>query len=171
VKKAKKYIVQFSVSLLLLIFVVISVVNVFYRSKHTTGNLIAREVVQLHNIFQRIHQTCQIIDFDYQKNRINFLNVKSFTGSEVGPMNLVYPNKWEGPYLEDNPTIQAIEYQVVQTKKGYFITPGDKVKLPNGKIVGKDINLDEDADIAVMMGDKDMLMFEGKSLAMPLTLK
>jgi len=169
-KEVKKYIVPFSVSLLLLMFIVISVVNLFYRSKHTTGNLIAREVVQLHDIFQRIHQTCKIIDFDYQKNRINFLNVKSFTGSEVGPMNLVHPNKWEGPYLENNPTMQAIEYQIVRTKKGYFITPGDNVKLPNGKIVGKDIKLDEDADIAVMMNDKDMLMFKGESLAIPLTL-
>lgn len=169
-KEVKKYIIPLSVSLLLLIFVVISVVNVFYRSKLTTGKLISREVVQLHDIFQRIHQTCQIIDFDYQKNRINFLNVKSFTGSEVGPMNLVHPNKWEGPYLEDNPTIQAIEYQIVRTQKGYFITPGDNVKLPNGKIVGKDIRLDEDTDITVMMYDEDMLMFEGGSLAMPLTL-
>jgi len=169
-KEVKEYIVPLSVSLLLLMFVVISVVNVFYRSKLTTGKLIAREVMQLHDIFQRIHQTCQIIDFDYQKNRINFLNVKSFVGSEVGPMNLVHPNKWEGPYLEDNPTIQAIEYQIVRTKKGYFITPGDNVKLPNGKIVGKDIKLDEDADITVMMNDKDMLMFEEESLAMPLTL-
>ncbi len=85
-------------------------------------------------------------------------------------MNLIYPNKWEGPYLEDNPTIQAIEYQVVRTKKGYFITPGDNVRLPNGKIVGKDIKLDEGVDITAMMNDENMLMFKGESLAMTLTL-
>lgn len=170
-KMIKEYIVPFSISLLLLVFFVISVVNVFYRSQHTTGQLIVREIVQLHDIFQRIHQSCRIIDFDYQKNRINFLNVKSFVGSEVGPMNLTYPKRWQGPYLKDNPTIQAIEYQVVRTKKGYFITPGDKVKLPNGKIVGKDIKLDEDADVSAMMQDENMLMFEGKSLAIPLVLE
>ncbi len=170
-KKIKQYIIPVSISLLLLTFIVISVVNLFYRSKVTTGRMIATEVVELHNIFQRIHRTCQIIDFDYQKNRINFLNVKSFTGSEVGPMNLVHPNKWEGPYLEDNPTIQAIEYQIVRTKKGYFITPGDKVKLPNNKIVGKDIVLDEDADIIAMMYNENMMMFKGKPLAIPLILK
>ncbi|HEB41559.1 MAG TPA: hypothetical protein ENI08_00895 [Candidatus Dependentiae bacterium] len=170
-KKIKQYIIPVSISLLLLTFVVISVVNLFYRSKVTTGRMIAAEVVQLHDIFQRIHRTCQIIDFDYQKNRINFLNVKSFTGSEVGPMNLVHPNKWEGSYLEDNPTIQGIEYQIVRTKKGYFITPGDKVKLPNDKIVGKDIILDEDADITAMMHNENMMMFERRPLAMPLTLK
>ncbi len=170
-KEIKQYIIPVSISLLLLTFVVISVVNLFYRSKVTTGRMIAAEVVQLHDIFQRIHRTCQIIDFDYQKNRINFLNVKSFTGSEVGPMNLVHPNKWEGPYLDDNPTIQGIEYQIVRTKKGYFITPGDKVKLPNNKIVGKDIILDEDADITAMMHNENKMMFERKSLATPLILK
>ncbi len=85
-------------------------------------------------------------------------------------MNLIHPNKWEGPYLEDNPTMQAIEYQIVRTKKGYFITPGDNVRLPNGKIVGKDIKLDEDADITVMMSDENMLMFKRESLAVSLTL-
>lgn len=170
-KEIKQYIIPVSISLLLMTFVVISVVNLFYRSKVTTGRMIIAEVIQLHDIFQRIHRTCQIIDFDYQKNRINFLNVKSFAGSEVGPMNLVHPNKWEGPYLEDNPTMQAIEYQIVRTKKGYFITPGDKVKLPNNKIVGKDIILDEDADITAMMHNENMMMFEGKPLAMSLILK
>ncbi|MGB8367070.1 MAG: hypothetical protein WCD44_01815, partial [Candidatus Babeliales bacterium] len=96
--EVRRYIIPISISLLLITFVVISIVNLFYRAKVTTGEMIAAEVVQLHDIFQRIHQTCQIISFDYQKNRINFLNVKSFTGSEVGPMNLVHPAKWEGPY-------------------------------------------------------------------------
>ena len=171
VKEIKQYIIPVSISLLLMTFVVISVVNLFYRAKVTTGKMIAAEVIQLHDIFQRIHRTCQIIDFDYQKNRINFLNVKSFTGSEVGPMNLVHPNKWEGPYLDDNPTIQGIEYQIVRTKKGYFITPGDKVKLPNDRIVGKNIILDEYADITAMMHNKNMLTFEGEPLAKPLILK
>jgi len=171
VREIKKYIIPVSISLLLTTFVVISIANLFYRSKVTTGEMVAAEVVQLHDIFQRIHRTCEIMGFDYQKNRINFLNVRSFTGSEVGPMNLVHPGKWEGPYVEDNPTIQGIEYQIVRTKNGYFITPGEKVKLPNGKIIGEDILLDESADITAMMHDENMLMFEGKPLAMPLMLK
>jgi hypothetical protein len=111
-----------------------------------------------------------IIDFDNQKNSINFLNVAKFTGSEVGPMNLAHPEKWEGPYLQDNPTMQHIAYQVVSTKKGYFITPGEGVKLPNNKIVGKDIVLDKKANIEAMMIDADALMYKDRSLAAALEL-
>jgi len=96
--------------------------------------------------------------------------VSKFTGSEVGPMNLVHPEKWEGPYLKDNPTIYHIAYQVVSTKKGYFVTPGDGVKLPNKKIIGTDIILDQKADIDTMMFDQETLSYKNKPLAARLDL-
>ncbi|MCK5632726.1 hypothetical protein KAH94_03190, partial [bacterium] len=102
------------------------------------------------------------------KNPINFLNIEKFVGSEVGSMNLAYPKQWEGPYLNDNPTIQEKEYMVVRTKKGYFITPGQGVRLGNGKVIGKDIIIDENSEIFSMMQDETTLQFEGKSLAAPL---
>ena len=166
----RRYLLPISVVSVLTLFVVLTFINVSYRARFNTGVLIADEVAQLQEIFQRIHQTCIIIDFDYQKNPINFLNVAEFTGSEVGPMNIVHPDRWQGPYLEDNPTIQAKEYQIVYTKKGYFITPGNDVKLPNGKVIGKDIILDEDANIPAMMIDEDALMFKKRALAAPLDL-
>jgi len=142
--------------------------RMFYQVRTGQDQIISKEVVQLVEIMKRIDKKCKIIDFDYQKNPINFLNVTKFVGSEVGSMNLTYPDQWEGPYMKDNPTIQEKEYQIVQTKKGYFITPGDGVRLSNGKVVGKDIILDENADIAAMMRDENALMFEGKALAAPL---
>ena len=152
------------------VLIIISLVNVFYRTKQKTGDVIAHDVVRLVEIFQRIHRTCTIIDFDYQKNRINFLNVERFVGSEVGPMNLEHPERWEGPYLSDNPTVQDQEYQIVRTKNGYFITPGEGVRLPNGAQIGTDIIFDEDADIAVMMADERTLRYKGIALAAPLPL-
>ncbi len=167
---ARRYIIPIATSLFLGTLLVTSVVTFIYRSTYLTGIMITDEVLQLQNVFRKIHETCTIIDFDYQKNRINFLNVEKFLGSEVGPMNMVNPEKWEGPYLKNNPTIQEIEYQVVRTTKGYFITPGEGVKLPNGKVVGTDIILDESADIPAMMQDEMALMYQGKSLAAPLDL-
>jgi len=110
----KKYLVPIGTSLLLGGLFVIAIINLFFRSQETTSAMIVDDIAQLAYIFQRIDKTCSIIDFDYQKNPINFLNVTSFVGSEVGPMNLAYPEKWEGPYLKDNPTIQEKEYQVRQ---------------------------------------------------------
>ena len=66
------------------------------------------------------YRSFSIYGFDYQKNPINFLNIKSFEGSEVTSMNLTFPDQWEGPYLSDNPTIQQKDYLIVKTKKGYL---------------------------------------------------
>ena len=142
-----------------------------YQGSEIVGDIIDSDVKKLVVIFEQINNTCIISSFDYQKNPINFLNVERFTGSEVGPMNLVHPDKWEGPYVKDNLTVQSIEYQVVRTKFGYFITPGEGVVLPNGKIIGKDIILDESADILKMAGDENYLRYNNEPLAAQLSLK
>ncbi len=144
--------------------------DTLYHAKNDPALMIASEVIRLRDIFHRIHKTCTIIDFDAQKNPINFLNVEKFTGSEVGPMNLVHPEKWEGPYLQDNPTLFNVAYQVVSTKKGYYVTPGDGVTLPNKKVIGKDIILDQKANIDKMMVNEDELMYKDKPLAARLEL-
>jgi hypothetical protein len=154
----------------IVIFIGMSFFDTLYRAKDDAGMMIAQEVVQLRDIFHRIHKTCTIIDFDNQQNAINFLNVAKFAGSEVGPMNLVHPDKWEGPYLKENPTLYHIAYQVVSTKKGYFVTPGNGVTLPNKKIIGKDIILDQKADIDAMMISPDELMYKDRPLAARLEL-
>lgn len=158
------------VSCLFVVFIGLAIFNFKFRLKETVGAVIARDIEKLQQIFERIDQECGIIGFDHQKNPINFLNVKSFSGSEVGSMNLSHPDKWAGPYLADNPVVQNKEYQIVRTQKGYFITPGDGVQLPNGKVVGKDILLDENADIKRMMVDEEVFYYEDESLAAQLRL-
>ncbi len=148
---------------------IVTVINFYYRSEYVTGTIISQEVKRLSGIFQSIQQRCKIIGFDNQQNRINFLNVEKFVGSEVGPMNLQYPEKWEGPYLKDNPTIQTKEFMVVRTKQGYFVTPGNGVRLPSGKVIGKDIVFDESADIDQMIQDH-LLVFKSRALAQKLNL-
>lgn len=149
-------------------FFYFSFFSTFYRSKQITGILIADNIERLAGIFKEINDTCGIINFDLKKNPINFLNVEKFASSEVGPMNLAHPEKWHGPYLPDNPTIHDKEFQIIYTKKGYFVTPGDGLTLPNGKVIGKDFVLDENSDIPMMMLNKKELLFEGKALAAPI---
>lgn len=131
------------------------------------GEIIAADVQQLATIFKSIDEQCTILGFDRQQNYINFLNVGSFEGSQIGPMNLKYPRNWQGPYLADNPTIQTKEYMVVQTKTGYYIAPGNGVKLPNGKVVGTDIIFGKDAD---MDGLSKELTFRDKSFIQKLNI-
>ena len=165
------YIIPLSVLFFLSVLAILTIVNLRVTSKDYLADLIVRDIRKLKTILELVNQDCKILSFDYQKNRINFLNVKSFVGSEVGSINLVYADKWRGPYLDDNPTFQDKEYLVVRTKKGFFITPGEGVILPNGKVIGTDIVLSEDADIAAMMNDDQQLRFNKKPLAGSLNIK
>ena len=165
------YIIPVLAGLFLLLLGTITVFNAWYQYRSNMSAIMASEIQQLATIFEKINNTAGIINFDYQKNWINFLTIKKggFVGSEVGTLNLMYPDKWEGPYLlegkKDNPTIQEKEYQIVRTKDGYFIVPGEGVRLSNGKVIGKDIILDEQADIEKMMLDEQALRYQGKKLA------
>jgi hypothetical protein len=158
----KKY--TLTVTSIFIILFVLSLMVFWYQGKRETDIIIADDIARLDAIFEKINETCTIINFEHQKNYIDFLTIKSFVGSEVGPMNLAYPDKWEGPYLDDNPTMQEKYYQVVHTKHGYFIVPGPGVRLTNGKVIGKDITFDEDADIPSMIKN-GLLQFQGRPLA------
>lgn len=149
---------------------IVSVFHFIYRADDVIGATIADDVKQLANIFDRINKQCGILGFDNQQNPINFLNVGSFAGSEVGSMNLAYPDKWQGPYLKDNLAVQSIEYMIVKTTHGYFITPGNGIQLPTGRTVGKDLVLDEEADIPALMASKKGLLFKGRPLAAPIAI-
>ncbi|MCA9770036.1 hypothetical protein KC460_01540 [Candidatus Dependentiae bacterium] len=166
------YLVPTLIVFVFLALIGIAIISLLYRAPIHTADIMINEIAQLKTILEKIDRDCKIIDFDYQQNWINFLTIKKdgFVGSEVGTANLAYPEKWSGPYVKDNPTIQEKEYMVVRTKDGYFITPGQGVRLPNGKTIGTDVILDEDADIISMMRDENALMYQGKSFAAPLTI-
>lgn len=160
--------IPYTSGILFAILLIASGITIKYRNKQYLGDLIFKDVSNLVRIFETINRDCIILGFDYQKNPINFLNIKSFSGSEVGPMNLLYPKKWRGPYATKNPTMEGIEYQIIHTRQGYFIAPGQGVKLPNGKIIGKDILFDEQADIIQMAKDPYTLNFQNKPFALQL---
>jgi hypothetical protein len=153
------------------IFVVIAIFNTFVTTKDYEFEIIERDITKLVDAFHQIEKDCKIYTVEGALNSINFLNVKSFVGSQIGPINLKHPDRWQGPYMDRNPSIQGIEYLLVRTKKGYFVTPGQGVKLPNGKVVGKDIKLDEESDIEAMMKDEKQFRYRGKSLAAPIKIK
>jgi len=160
-----KYYFSLFVSIFLGGLFLLSLTIFWWQGKNQIDYLIASDIKTLEEIFERINETAGIVGFEHQKNYIDFLNVVSFVGSEVGPMNLKYPDKWEGPYLADNPTMQEKYYQVVKTRQGYFIVPGDGVELSNGKVIGKDIVFEPDTDIFAMMRDPEYLLYENEVLA------
>ncbi len=143
----------------------------YLDSRLVTDSLIARDINTLAAVFKQIDQRCTIMGFDHQSNYIDFLNVVKFIGSEVGSMNLAQPENWQGPYLNDNPTMQGKPYQIIKTLQGYFIVPGNGVKLSNGTIIGKDIVFTQESNIRAMMRDPKALLGNGnRVLAAEITL-
>lgn len=154
-----------------IVLFILSGALIMYQSRTYMDPLIANDVAYLKEIFQRIDATAGIRDFEYDKNPINFLNVGHFAGSEVGPMNLRYPEKWQGPYVQDNPTMQEKEYQIVHTPAGYFIAPGDGAYLSDGSIIGADIILNKNTDFLTLLAPGGALRSaDGSLLAVQLQL-
>jgi hypothetical protein len=127
--------------------------------------LINNDIESIYEKFKEIDDICGIIAITSKRSRVNFLNVKSFEGSQVGSLNLAHPKRWRGPYLRSNPDFKGIVYEVLKTYQGYFIVPGVGVVLPNKLVIGKDLILDFKSDIASMMQKGGPLQFNGKPLA------
>jgi hypothetical protein len=162
---------QNGIILLLILLFCVTIFNFWHQSKNYTEVIIAEDIALLSALFKKINDDVGIVDFRYpQQNYIDFLNVISFEGSEIGTMIVHNPKKWKGPYVRDNPLVQGKYYQVVKTKYGYYITPGDGVRLSNGKVIGKDIVIDKNSDIEKMVHDPHLLQFKGRNLATKIEL-
>ncbi len=167
----RRYSLPLIVALVLGAILAFAIKYLLYESRTITNRLIVDDIARLDSIFKRIDEQCKIMGFDRQTNPIDFLTVEKFVGSEIGSMSLMLPKNWQGPYAEDNPSVQGKVYEIVRTQKGYFIAPGTGVRLNNGSIIGKDIVLDENVDIEAMMQDPQKLNYEGKPLAARIATK
>lgn len=166
-EKRKRGISWYALFLAIVFFAILTSVVIKFLTQVRIANdeLIADHVVQLQQIFKRINERCKITAFRHKKDHLDFLNVISFAGTVVGPMNLLEPQNWEGPYLQESLTIGGVEYQIVGTKTGYYIVPGDGVKLSNGLEIGKSLMITPQSNIERMIHDPQALMSSNRALA------
>lgn len=158
------------IGILLVLLMGIAVYRLFIQARTIINTTIVGHIAELEQIFKKINDTCIISDVTHDPGHIDFLNVASFVSSEVGPLNLVYPKRWEGPYVKDNPSIQGKVYEIVKTKQGYYIVPGKGVRLTNGKRIGKDIIIGPETDMQKLIND-GILVYNGKQLVAPFPMK
>lgn len=164
-ESSNKWWIQLLLAIISLV-VIVAVTRYFvFQAKRIGDRQIAQDISQLSDIFNQINQTCKILEFKNKKESINFLTVKEFSGSLLGSMLLREPNNWQGPYLDENLTIEGREYQIIRAKNGYYILPGDGVSLSNEQIINKTLNINKYTDIENLMKDPKYLLSEGKPLA------
>ncbi len=169
-KEPKNRLFSLVAALVLALLVGITVKFYWYQAHTEASQIIADDMDRLEAIFKSINDTSHIIDFEGDRNPINFLNVKSFVGSAVGSMNLAHPDMWQGPYLTSNPTVQNKLYDVVKTRSGYFIVPGNGVKLPSGQVFGKDITITPTTDVPALVKHLAVLTYNNKPLIRELSI-
>ncbi len=163
-KVTRKYFVLISSSFLVLLLGVF-LFKIYYNKPRFVASLVEQDIKQIHKVLHRIDKDCNILGFKGQRVVIDFLTVKKFIGSVIGGINLAYPDKWDGPYMKTNPTMHQHFYEIARTQSGYYIVPGEGVRLPNGYVVGRDFELGYVADIEDMMKPGGVLYYKGKKFA------
>lgn len=155
----------------LVFMTVIFVVRVFYGRPMVVASIIEDDLKIISLALDKIDAKCNILTLEDDHSEIDFLNVEKFSGSQVGPIGLAYPDKWEGPYLQVNPSLQGIFYEIVKAKDGVFVVPGRGVRLPNGLVVGKAFTITPAIEVGPMLKPGGALMYENTPLAVPLVFK
>ncbi len=166
----KKYFTIFS-STMLLALAGIFIVRLANNKPYFTASVMTEDLQKMSKIFKKIDAHCNILDISCQHCQIDFLTVEKFVGSEIGCLNLAYPDKWKGPYLRTNPRIQQRHYELVNIDEGLFIIPGDGVKLPTGYVMGKDIVVSRTTPMKKLIAPDGMLNYKGQALACHLVFK
>lgn len=158
------------IAVFFMVFVALALFGLFTYRTQIQKTVLQSDIEQLATIFAQIDKTAGILSFDHDHNWINFLHVHAggFSGSELGSLNLKHPDKWEGPYLEDNPTYQGIEYQVVVARDGLYVMPGPGVTLPNGNVIGANIIINPDVDVKPLLEPGGILVHKGIPFAAPI---
>jgi hypothetical protein len=146
------------VAILFIGFFVYMVAYFFYQTIEPSDGIIVEHIDKLKNIFTSINDSAKITGFDKEKNSIDFLNTGTFSGSHVGSMHLQHPEKWQGPYITEELKVQNRPYQIVSTKDGYYIIPGEGVRLHNDKVIGTDIIITRHTDMNQLMEDPYQLL-------------
>lgn len=164
-KRVPRFLVPLLLGSAFLGIVVFVSIKYVAQARRYDDQLMTENIEKLADIFKRIHQCCKIIGFEHKRNYVDFLTVAKFEGNRVGSMNLEYPEKWQGPYLYQPMLSDGKEYEIVQTKSGYYIVPGTGVRLSNEKTVGKDIIVNPDTDIEALIKDPQGLVSHNKPLA------
>lgn len=132
--------------------------------------LIQSDLERISKSLNFIDEQCAISDIKYDRLAITFLSSAKEAMAERAGLVLEHPEKWDGPYSIDNPTVQARPYELLRAADGYYLVPGNGVKLPNGKIMGQDIIITAQTMVDDMLKDNGDLNYEGYMLARPLLL-
>lgn len=166
----KKYFPAISTIILATLMIIFFVKIIVDKPYHLVA-VIKNDLKEIEKVLNEIDKNCNILSFNNDNIPVDFLNIKTFSGSTVGCMNLAYPAKWTGPFMRRNPTFQGKFYEICKTKDGLFIVPGHGVKLPNGLIRDKHFVINTTTSMNDIIKVGGPLNYKGEILAIKITFK
>lgn len=166
----RKYFTVFSATLLSVI-VLFVFFKMFYTKPYFIASVMHNDMNRIEKILKHIDTSCEILGTQGGSAAIDFLTIKTFTGSMVGGVDLAHPKNWQGPYLEQNPTMQGRFYELAKAKDGYFIVPGKNVMLPNGVVMGRDLIVSHKNTVEKHTKTGGLLNYKGVKLAVKASFK
>jgi hypothetical protein len=169
-KFVQKYFVIFS-STLLAFLLLIFFLKIYQDTSSVRVSVMREDLEVLQQILNRIDKECNILNVRSKGADLDFFTVEKFTGSNVGCLNLAYPKNWRGPYLQQDPTMDGRFYEILRARDGYFIVPGQGVRLPNGLVMGKDVMLSDQVRLEDLLKSGGVLNYNGQALGMKLNFK
>ena len=167
-KMVQKHFTVFSASVLMLLMAAFFI-KILGERPSFMASIVHSDLKIIAAALEKIDRECTVTSVSGGRTAINFLTVKKFVGSVVGGLDLMMPEKWQGQYLEVNPTLQQQYYELVLAHDGYYVVPGRGVVLPNGYTVGKEFELNGDSDVSKMLQPGGFLHYKGESLAVVVT--
>lgn len=112
----------------------------------------------------RMHHDCEIKKMRVGIHPITALAKRRIQPYDLQNITLAHPGSWKGPYLARVPVVQNHPYQLLKTHRGLFIVPGTGVTLPNGQIVGRDLEWHARTDVTALADSGGPLFYQGQPL-------
>lgn len=143
----------------------------FVNKPEFMAGIVSDDLSVLSKIIESIDKDCNILSIANNDGVLDFLTVEKFVGSQVGCLNLAHPDKWKGPYVQRNITMQGKYYNLMKTKEGLFVIPGRGVELPSGRVMGKSLIVTPDTSIKMLLKPNGSLYYQGHALAMEINIE
>lgn len=123
--------------------------------------LIQGDLNQIAHATYLMDHDCGLQELRTGRHPIKLLTQKTPPESVI---ELSHPENWRGPYLHKVLTLQGKPYELLKTKNGLYVVPGNGVKLPSGAVIGDTFSWCANTDMNALSQSGGILFYQSAPL-------